>query len=313
LKDSVELLIDYGVGPEDVVSDTAGNLYTGFLDGRLVKFPANHPDSVSVLASTSRPLGLDVDSQGRLVFADAYQGLMRLDGQRSADPETLTSRAGDHPFSFTNDLAVADDGIIYFTDSSYRYGVDQFEKILMSHAGTGRLLRYNPQTDRTRVLDRNLQFPNGVSISPNGQSLLLVETGRYRVLKYPLNDDGTLGEPDIFIENLPGIPDNINTTDNGYWLAMPTPRNALLDFMGPYPFLRKIVARLPSFVHPSAVRHPIVLKLNKAGGVVRNLQDVSGTVAKISSAYPYEGHLYLGSYAEPLLRRYELRHKRVIR
>lgn len=307
LRGAKRLLSGVGTGPEDVVADTEGNVLTGLLDGRILRFSEAHPDSVSVLAETRRPLGMELDGEGNLVFADAYRGLMRLDLTATSEPELLAGEAGGKDFAFANDVAVTNDGTVYFTDSSYRYGVDEFKKIMLSHAGTGRLLRYDPARSSTSVVREDLQFPNGLTLSNDGEALLMVETGRYRVLRFPLGKDGTVGDPEVFVDALPGVPDNINSGgEDGYWLAMPSPRNRMLDAMAPYPFLRSVVARLPSFLHPAAERHPIVVKLTEEGSVARNLQDATGDVALVSSAYPHNGDLYLGSYAEPVLRRWPL-------
>jgi len=247
---------------------------------------------------------MEFNPDGSLIWADAYRGLMKYDPGNSGDPRPLTEKAGRREYVFTNDVAVAPDGSIYFTDSSSRYTVDSFDKIMLSHTGTGRLLRYDPETQETRVLKENLHFPNGLTFTKEHRALLMVETSEYRVRKYPIEEDGTTGDPVTVIDNLPGIPDNINRGENSFWLAMPSPRNAMLDGLGPYPWIRTIVARLPSFLHPAPQRHPIILKITEEGEILRSLQDETGDVALVSSAYPHEDHLYLGSYQEPLLRRH---------
>ena len=51
------------------------------------------------------------------------------------------------------------------------------------------------------------------------------------------------------MENLPGVPDGISYNGDGiFWVAFPSRRADILDNLGPKPFLRKVVMRLPQFL-----------------------------------------------------------------
>jgi len=81
-------------------------------------------------------------------------------------------------FAAPNDLDVAADGTIYFTDASSKYSLVIFKADLLEHQGNGRLLAYDPKTKATRVVLGNLVFANGVAVSPDQSFLLVVETGK---------------------------------------------------------------------------------------------------------------------------------------
>ena len=49
---------------------------------------------------------------------------------------------------------------------------------------------------------------NGIVVEPGGESLLVAETGAYRIQRYWLKGDRA-GQTEVFAENLPGFPDNI--------------------------------------------------------------------------------------------------------
>ena len=51
-------------------------------------------------------------------------------------------------------------------------------------------------------------FANGIEIDPSGKYLLICETGRARLHKYYLTGEKA-GTSEVFIDSLPGIPDNI--------------------------------------------------------------------------------------------------------
>lgn len=53
-------------------------------------------------------------------------------------------------------------------------------QLVFSGDASGRLLKYNPQTKETTVLHRNLQFPNGVSLSKDGSFFVFCEGSRGR-------------------------------------------------------------------------------------------------------------------------------------
>ncbi|NNF98316.1 MAG: hypothetical protein HKM93_02975 [Desulfobacteraceae bacterium] len=107
---------------------------------------------------------------------------------------------------------------------------------------------------------------------------------------------------DIFIENLPGLPDNVTSNEKGiFWLALlygPDGRKSL-DTLLPKPFLRKMLLRLPDLLKRDPKRVGYVIGLNLNGKVVQNLQDPKGDkYAEISSVIEHEGSLYLGSISE---------------
>ncbi len=178
---------------------------------------------------------------------------------------------------------------------------------LLEHGGDGRLLRYDPGANQAEVLLDGLQFANGIALSQNEDFVLVTETGNYRIVRYWLKGDKA-GTHDIFMDNLPGIPDGISANGDGtFWLALFSPRNAMLDSLSDKPLLRKVAFRMPSFLQPQPVHHGFVLGLDEQGQVTHNLQDNSdGAFAPITSAEQHGNTLYLGSLTEPRFAAYPL-------
>ncbi len=291
-----------GLGPEAVTIGPDGRVYTGYLDGRVVAIEPQG-GSVEVLENTGgRPLGLSFGPDGTLWIADAVRGLMAL--APDGGLRVAATGAGDRPFGFVDDLDVDARGRVYFSDASWKFGVDQVAADFYEHRAHGRVMRHDPHTDRTEVLIDGLHFANGIALGPDDAYLLVTETARYQVWRYWLQGEraGTL-EP--FITNLPGFPDNI--TFNGrdtFWLALYGPRSADLDRLLPWPFARKIVMRLPEAMQPLPPKHGIVLGLGLDGSVRHNLQDRGeGAFAPITSVREHEGWLYLGSLSAPSIAR----------
>jgi hypothetical protein len=60
-----------GTGPEDVVADSAGTLYTGLDDGTVVAVDARSGTVRPLVRTGGRPLGLHPLPDGRLLICDA--------------------------------------------------------------------------------------------------------------------------------------------------------------------------------------------------------------------------------------------------
>jgi sugar lactone lactonase YvrE len=301
-----KLNIGSGFGPEDVAIDSQDRIYGGVADGRIMRLQADGTRPEVFANTQGRPLGLVFDSSGRLIVADARRGLLAIDPDGKVN--TLSTEADGVPFRCTNDLDIAADGMIYFTDASSRFGLTELKEDIVEHRGNGRLLGYDPGSKITRVVLGDLYFANGVAISPDGTFLLVVDTGAYRVRRVWLNGPRK-GQSDIFIDNLPGFPDGISSNGRGtFWLALVTPRDPILDRLMPHPFLRKAILRLPNFIQPGIKRYAFVLGLDATGRVVSNLQDPSPQCfAQIANVVEHKDALYFGSIGEAAIGRLPLR------
>ena len=298
-----KLSLGDGHKPEDVALDAEGKIYAGFEDGRIMVL---QPDGTQprVFANTGgRPLGLIFDRGGNLIVADAIKGLLSVD--KTGAIKVLAAEADGIKFGCLNDLDVGADGTIYFTEASHKFPMDQHVNDLLEHQPNGRLLALDPQSQRPRTLLSDLYFANGVAVSPDQTYVLVAETGKYRVRRVWLKES----KSDIFIDNLPGFPDGISSNGKDkFWLALVTLRQALVDRMLPYPFVRKIVVRLPKFVQPGPQRYSFVVGLDTQGHVIENLQnDSADCYAQIANVVERNGALYFGSIGEDTVGRFPLR------
>ena len=295
-----------GFAPEDVAIDAAGRIYAGFDDGRIMRLQSDGTGPELFADTKGRPLGLKFDSGGNLIVADSVKGLLLVDPMGLI--RVLSTAADGVAFRITNDLDIAADGTIYFTDASTRFPLTNYKADILEHQSTGRLLAYEPASKTTRVVLGGLSFANGVAISPDQTFVLVAETGEYRVRRYWLTGPRKR-QNEVFIDNLPGFPDGISSNGRDrFWLALPTPRMPIVDRMLPHPFVRKIVARLPKFLEPAPQRYSFVLGLDQSGRVIENLQNPSpDCYFKISNVVEHNGALYFGSIGEDTVGRFALR------
>lgn len=294
-------------GPEALLLDAQGLLISGLHDGRIIRTsPDSH--SVQVLANTGgRPLGVALHPDGRLIIADAIKGLLALDA--AGQITTLSTSANGVPFGFTDDVAVDVGGrYAYFSDASSRWGYGQDGEAVIEHGGDGRLLRYDFSTSTTEVLLDQLQFANGVALGPDENYVLVNETGAYRISRYWLKGEHS-GSHDLFIDNLPGLPDNLSFNGRDrFWVALYSPRNPLLDDFAGYPALRKMMVRALMVVPKPIERKAFVLGLDTDGKVIANLQDGNaGNYSPITTAREYGDWLYLGSLKSTSMARLPLK------
>ncbi|HEU4478216.1 MAG TPA: SMP-30/gluconolactonase/LRE family protein [Pyrinomonadaceae bacterium] len=299
------LSLGAGFAPEGVAIDAQQRIYGGLDDGRIMRLHSDGTRPELFADTKGRPLGLKFDSFGNLIVADAVKGLLLV--SRDGVVSVLTSEAEGVRVGIANTVDIAADGTIYFSDASTRFPLTNYKADILEHQSTGRLLAYNPLTRTTRLVLGGLSFANGVALSPDQSFVLVNETGKYRIHRVWLNGADS-GKSEIFIDNLPGFPDGISSNGKDrFWLALVTPRDATLDRLLPYPFLRKAVWRLPPFLRPAPKRYSFVLGLDTKGQVVENLQNgASDCYAQIANAVEHEGFLYFGSIGEAAIGRYRL-------
>jgi len=291
----VELLEASLPAPEAVIFDAEGRIVTGLLDGRIVRFTPNGHD-VTVIAQTGgRPLGLKYDRTGRLIAADAHRGLLAIGPQGNV--EILAAELGGQPLRLVDDLDVGQDGAVYFSDASARWPLGAYKMDIIEHRPSGRLLVYRPDRG-VELLLGGLYFANGVALAPDASYVLVNETMSYRVRRVYLRGPKA-GQHDIFVDNLPGFPDNITWSPRrrAFWIALAAPREPAIDALGPWPFARKMIARLPELLQPAAKRHARALAVDEAGRTVADVQDASPTsYSPLTSVIERDGFLYLGSF-----------------
>ena len=308
LSSTERIFIGEGNAPEDVAIDGAGRIYGGFDDGRIMQLQSDGTQPRLFANTHGRPLGLVFDGAGNLLVADAITGLLSINPR--GEIATLATEADGARFVCLNDLDVARDGTVYFTEASNKFPMKEFTADLLEHRPNGRLLAYDPKTKTSRTVFKGLHFANGVAVNPDQSFALVAETGMYRVMRVWLSGPKQ-GQADVFIDNLPGFPDGIASSGKDkFWLALVAPRSKLLDRILPYPFMRKVVARLPRFLQPVAKHYSFVIALDSNGHVVDNLQDPSADCyAEIANVIEHDGALYFGSIQETTIGKYALNAK----
>lgn len=290
------LLPDGAVGPEDLAVMPDGTVYTTDLAGKLYRIDGEVPELIEDLEG--RPLGLKAGPDGALYIADSYRGILRWTGPGRL--ETLVSEVAGAPLIYANQLDIARDGTIYFSNSSDRFDPELLGgtkptsvMTVWEQSNSGYVARRLPDGTVEKIAD-GFVYTNGVALSQAEDFLLINETGRARVHKLWLTGEKA-GERELFLGNLPGYPDNLERQGDGtFWLAFASPRLPSEKLM-PYPFLRKVTWRLGDLVRPAPVHRGMVIQFDENGNILRNLQDPSGRFGVTTSALQVGAQFYVMS------------------
>jgi len=288
-------------GAEDFAFDAQGRAYTGLVDGRVVRVDGDR--IVDVARVPGRALGLAFSPDGALYACVPSRGLVRIDVDKGT-VAVVVDKAEGFPIRYANGVVVAPDGVVYFTDSSAVWGAGQFLEDILDQRPSGRVLRYDPKTGDVLVLARELSFANGLALAPDGGSLLVAETGRYRLWRVWLTGDKK-NLKEVALENLPGFPDNLAPTARGTtWVGLSSTRKRLFDLVHPHPFLKDAIASLPGWLRPRPVRWGFAIELDGDAHPLRSLQAPSGdVVGSVTSVREHDGVLWLGNLGDKGLTR----------
>ncbi|KAI4904623.1 hypothetical protein NFI96_014605 [Prochilodus magdalenae] len=313
-------------GPESFTADQNGNVYTGTVDGKLwritnetltfvTQMGQNLPEcgtSTDYEPVCGRPHGLRLDRHGQLIVADSYLGLFKVDPWTGEKTLLYSSKEGADgiPFGFLNGLEISKNGTVFFTDSSSRWGRRHVRYEVLETNHLGRLLSYDPESGRVRTLLDSLYMPNGFAFSTDEDFLLLAETSVGRISRFWLKGPKA-GTKEIVLNNMVGYPDNIRVSDRGTFLVgINTVRfrgrllPPFLDLLGPYPALKRFVARIIPLRWYDALlpSYGLLLELGPDGELLDSLHDPTGTLTWAISDVFQQGELYyLGSTDLPFL------------
>ena len=152
--------------PEDVILDRNDNLYAGSRHGDIIRFAAPDYQQMEVFAHIGgQPLGMAFDRKDNLYVCIGGMGLYRITPERKVEKVTdetnrsLYSVNDDSRLRLADDLDIADDGRIFFSEATVRYEMHEWPVDGLEARGNGRIICYDPNTNTTRTVLRGLKVP----------------------------------------------------------------------------------------------------------------------------------------------------------
>lgn len=300
-------LPDGEIGPEDIAVLPDGRVYTTSHTGILYDISAEKPVEVDRLGG--RPLGLTSGPDGALYIADSFRGVMRWTGPGTL--ESVVVEIDGTPVVYANQIDLARDGTIYFSNSSDRFDPETMGGTkptsvltIWEQSDTGYVARRTPD-GRVEKIAEGFVYTNGIALSPDEDYLLIAETGRARVHRLWLTG-AKAGTREVFLDNLPGYPDNLEAQGDGtYWLAFASPRVPSEALM-PYPFLRKVIWRLGPMVRPAPIHRGMLIRFDGDGTILQTVQDPGGRLGITTGGKVVGDTLYVTTLDSPWFARLPL-------
>ena len=271
---------------EGPVWDGSGLLYNECAAHRTFRWDPKTRDSTIWRKDTGGANGQTFDRQGQLYVCegDAHR-VVKIDPENPTDnPVVISNDYHRSSLNWPNDIAVDQRGRVYFTDPNYTTALNnlEHESVYMSEhtfGGNWNTLRVTYDTYK----------PNGVLFSIDQKTLFIADTPNgtndpKRLLSYPVNDDGTLGESQVLHDFGHGRSiDGMTLTSTGNILA-----TAGSKLAGPGPMIYEFASsgRVVS-THPTPVDNPTnctfggsslkILFVTFSGGELYMVEDVGHT------------------------------------
>jgi gluconolactonase len=171
--------------------------------------------------------GMTLDTDGSLLVCE--QGtfatparIARVDRATGHAESVVEAHAG-RPLNSPNDVVVARDGAIWFTDPSYGHLQGFRPRPVLADA----VYRFDPASGAIDAVADGLDKPNGLAFAPDGTTLYVADSGAihepgsfdprrpHHVLAFDVVDGIRLGSGRLFAEVTPGFPDGLKVDTAG--------------------------------------------------------------------------------------------------
>lgn len=168
--------------------DRDGNLYlVDIAFARIFRIsPAGDVDVV--VEYDGEPNGLKIHRDGRILIADHKHGILLLDPDKGT-VTPVVQRYLTETFKGLNDLFIARNGDIYFTDQGQSSVTDP----------TGRVYRLESEQRLVRLMEA-VPSPNGIAMDPSERVLYVAVTRTNTIWRAALLPDNTVTRTGVFVQ-----------------------------------------------------------------------------------------------------------------
>ena len=216
-------------GLDDAVADNSGAIYVSAAK-RILKLSGSGFETRQLVAEFDGEAGgLAMHPDGRLLVCVAGRGLAAI---APARPEPLwLERIEGRSLAGLLSVTAAPDGRIFAVEGSAGRVPNQWRHDLMEKRSNGRLISCDATMASACVELSNLQYPYGVSVAADSNSLWFTESWSHRVSRIPLRASGQQ-QPEVVLRNLPGYPARIHPNGRGgFYLGVFARRTHLVEFV----------------------------------------------------------------------------------
>jgi gluconolactonase len=184
---------------EGPAADPAGDVYfTDQPNDRILKWSAANGKVETFMQPCGRANGLYFDKQGKLIACADEKGELRRVDTKTKEFEVLLAAYDGKLFNGPNDVWVAPDGGMYFTDPFYKR--DYWQGREKPDQEKQRVF-YLPKGAKSPVIvEDTLVQPNGIIGSPDGKLLFVADIGARKTYQYEIAADQSLKNRKLFCE-----------------------------------------------------------------------------------------------------------------
>lgn len=232
---------------------------------------------------------------------------------------------------------MAKNGDLYFSHSTSEYGINRVALTSFPNP-SGRLIHYSRATGKITVILDKLWFANGIALPKSEEFVVVADSFSLQIVKVWLKGPKA-GSKEIFIDGIPGSPDNLSYDDDGIWVAIATAADdkhpMVSQQLAMYPTARKFIGRLLELVklpfefinsiYPNSLTDTVcrsfgsmdmitflfparstVLRLNWDGKIVKAYHGMDDSTGVVTHVMKHNGYLYLGSVIREYIARVKI-------
>ena len=203
---------------EGVMCARDGTVWAADGRGACTRLAADGTHEERVGQVGGEPNGICFDRAGRIVIANLHGEVQRLD-PRTGRHEVLATEASGRATTSPNFPFVDRQDRLWVSNSTAR--ADLMEAILQP-AADGFL--FCIRDGRSEIVADDLWFANGVAVDADERFVYVAESSAFRVMRFPIRADGSLGPREQYGPDLGTAPDGIafDEADN-LWVTLPMP------------------------------------------------------------------------------------------
>ncbi|GHT10374.1 gluconolactonase [Planctomycetales bacterium] len=186
----IQLAGDFGF-TEGPAADAAGNVF--FVDdakSKIYRWDVAEQKLSVFVENSKHANGMYFDKNGDLIVCEGETGCV-VSYNKAAQRSVIAATFNGKRFNKPNDLWIAPDGAIYFTDPVYgaEYKVVQDGEYVY---------RIAPDRKTVSVVITDLKKPNGIVGTHDGKTLYVNDNGNRKVWRYTISADGSLADKTLF-------------------------------------------------------------------------------------------------------------------
>jgi gluconolactonase len=174
--------------PECVNFGPDKRLYAGGISGQIYVMPPPKYELQLLARTAGGYAGVTIDANHNVYACNALEHkVFRVTPK--GDYSIYCEAASDGPTIWPNYGLFDSEGNYYFSDSGWDYWKP-----------SGRLIRVSLKKEAQSLIGGNWHFANGLAMSRRDNSIYMIETAAADIVRVPINKDGTVGVPELFVQ-----------------------------------------------------------------------------------------------------------------